>query len=275
MESLQELFPDVDSDELLAIYESTDRNVEAAVELLLSNAEERLLSSQRLLPPDALPTCTNMSHASSDAQIAQDEEIARQLQEELYIEDQQFIMAAQQQPQLSPLLAAAQAHYPGQELAPPYHANYPAPRQHGGVHRPSQWGADAPRATAELEGGYGLSDSIYSAGSAAYTAASSCASSWWNWATSDGADAKREEGEDEAHGGREMQPLRSGNATTHAQDGRREHETSSPPRIAGADLSNDTGEVMTQVVRVDNSHSGSCGGGEVRRRTRHGGQATD
>ena len=56
MESLQELFPDVDSDELLAIYESTDRNVEAAVELLLSNAEERLLSSQRLLLIEKSPS---------------------------------------------------------------------------------------------------------------------------------------------------------------------------------------------------------------------------
>ena len=55
MDSLRELFPAVDSEALLAVYESTGRNVEAAVEILLSSASTPRSEGLILLDSAATP----------------------------------------------------------------------------------------------------------------------------------------------------------------------------------------------------------------------------
>ena len=201
------MFPDVEPDTLLAVLQSCGGNVEAAVETLLGVTSERVLAEQRSQPSSVNSLESSLPHgALQAAQIAQDEEIARQLQEQLLME--------QHEPGARhPSYASLSGRYPGQlhgahpGTVAPYagEAGY-----HPSVHRPPSWGVAAPApAPTSSDEGYGISSSLYSAGSAM----ASSVGSWWEWATSEPSSKKDEELEAEASRrgeAREMQTIRRG-----------------------------------------------------------------
>ena len=202
MDSLIAMFPDVDPETLQAVLDSCNGNVEAAVEVLLGMTTERLVaSSQR--PPVAVsrPIAGEEADDATRAwQMAQDEELARQLQEQLIYEEEQ------QQRQLRSRLEAV-ARYPGTPAPASYPGAYPevldwasggppVPTQvarygpvpatvteagyHPNVHRPASWGVAAPPPPpAAGEEGYGIVSGLSSAGSSVVSAVGSL----WSWAT--------------------------------------------------------------------------------------------
>jgi hypothetical protein len=277
MDSLRAMFPDVDEDGLLAAYEGCDRNVEAAVELLLGEATQRVLQRVESHP-----------HAAEDAslaaaQIAQDEELARQLQEELLMQDQPH--SHHGHPSFDPGFGGAArlpgGGYPGWD---PTIATAGA-HQHA-VFRPAQWGSEA--APTPPSEGLGIASGISSAGSAVAGAASSLFSSLWGASGSE--DKTREEG------AREMQPMqRAPGGEGEAVAGGGDAYTRPPRELyerEARDLmpseAHGEAEVPTEVViggssstgaggrgDFNNPHRGPGGDGMRRRAARHVDSATN
>ena len=282
MDSLIAMFPDVDPETLQAVLDSCNGNVEAAVEVLLGMTTERLVaSSQR--PPVAVsrPIAGEEADDATRAwQMAQDEELARQLQEQLIYEEEQ------QQRQLRSRLEAV-ARYPGTPAPASYPGAYPevldwasggppVPTQvarygpvpatiteagyHPNVHRPASWGVAAPPPPpAAGEEGYGIVSGLSSAGSSVVSAVGSL----WSWATAaepaadssavlsaprsdEGARTTRRPGDGAEDEPREMQTIRS-------------HESLRGPARELVSVSGDEGTQDHSALYAAGGSGGSCG----------------
>lgn len=272
---LHAMFPDVEADTISMVLESTSGDPEAAVEALLSmcqvgGASSELSAAGELLThqtdageqpgsfrhPHAGPGSFRHPHADErgprarDHQIADDEALARQLQQQLAFEDQllehqqqQSLLEQEQQFQHSG--GANWPHYPGT-------ANVPVPRPRWTAGRGDV--GPPPANPADDEPGIvsSVGSAVYSAGAATVGGATSLVSGLWSWATADAEAAAPEAVE------RELQPMRS--------------------RVPGA-AGGGGGDDGEETVRVINSggadHTESGGAGEMRRRTRRAGAAED
>lgn len=253
------MFPDIEDDVLQSVLASCGGDPGSAVEVLLNMTDSALLASaggasSEIVAaagpggqsyPDASPA---LSSADTAAQLAEDEELAHQLQQQMLWEDEMAARAA---------ATAAMPGYPGQmqmagiggwpyvgmpQHGMPYNG---APAGGGANHEQRAGGGDA------SEGSVG--DSLSSAGAAV----ASAANSWWSWAT--GADGSARRGHDEPPGGvpagiesHEMQPMRR------------------VQRLDEADVGEGAGSERDVVLRGEAETPISIGGGgEVRRRARH------
>lgn len=254
MATLAAMFPDVEQPVLEAVLHSAGDDAAQAVEVLLGMTDD-----QRNAPPT--------EGAVRAAQVAEDEELARQLQQQMLFEEefneQQLLYQQQQQvSQQRPANEASyQPNYPGANLGIAPHGD------RASVYRPNAWGASAPPSQQPHDEGYStVGDALYDAGSSVRESANS----WWSWAVGDeGGDGPPRRREDSEHESHEMQPMRRV----------REDE----PRGAASGYGNDddasnairdrsaTDAAEERVVHGDLGTSGvlSGGGGEVRRRTRH------
>ena len=234
MATLSAMFPDVEQSVLETVLQSVQGDTVAAVEALLSMTDEERAQSISGGPPhshDSMPIHHSVSRegartpdafdageaesAARAAQLAEDEELARQLQQQMIFEEEfhEQQVLYQQQQQLSqqggqpPNGHAYLPNYPGQAQ---YAAGVgDAGAYHPSVYRPRDWGADGPRdgpSGGNADGSYSsVGDALHAAGSSLY----SSASSWWNWATGDDETATRKRREDEGeHESHEMQPIR-------------------------------------------------------------------
>lgn len=300
MEALTAMFPEIDADTLGTVLESCNNNTEAAVEVLLGvTVEQAAAAPQQPQQPQAFsddPFVDPAAAAALARQMAQDEELARQLQQQIVFEQEDAQMQRQQQQML-----VAQQHqhaalgghgggYPGA-------AAYAGGGYHPSVHRPANWGAEAPAAArrADEDEGLGIGSAIYSAGSAVGSAVGSL----WSWATApEPAESSAASGRREAAGGaaadgsRELQTIRRGtsrgfsgpNSMARAtgdegtQDERSLYDGDEGIRDVGSTPSATAGSRMAdaQVVRGDEGYAGGgASGGEVRRRARHATQAAE
>ena len=171
MSTLSAMFPDVESAVLETVLDSSRGDAAAAVEVLLNMTDE-----QRTRAP---PLSEDVTRAT---QLAEDEELARQLQQQLLFEEefneQQMLYQQQQQLQQQPLRPPTelgyQQNYPGANLGIAPHGNA------ADMYRPNAWGANAPPAPAQ-DGGYTVTEALSDAGASVRASASS----WYNWAVGD------------------------------------------------------------------------------------------
>ena len=281
--TLKAMFPEVEPAVLESVLESVSNNLEPAVEALLMMTQPDAAAAQQNAggPP---PEDTE-NDAALAAQLAQDEELARQLQQQVMFEqefdEQARLHQAQQQMSNNERRGDGSfgapwaggrgrggggAQYPGQQGG-----GYPGQpgAYHPSVYRPNQWGADGP-APAEQESG-SIGETL---------------SSWWNWVTGDdesGAERrKRRGGEDAAGGGsgdgqhesHEMVPIRTVRDVGQGERGERsnmpratlalpgsDHLSSNPAGSAG--FGSVEGDDETDVMIRDRPSSGD---GAVRRR---------
>jgi hypothetical protein len=203
IESIQPMFPDVDRETVRAVLESTGFHAESAVEALLGMVaiDGAGASGPQEQPPSGVADLLSLAAEppSSEQQIADDEALARQLQQQLAWEDQlhnEQIALEQQRLQHE----RRQLAYPGADGAP-------VPRQRG-AHRDDDAGAPG-------EEDYGVGSTVYAAGSAVYAAGAATAgaagtvlSGLWSWAT-EPSPAEREPPPPDEPVQREMQPLHS------------------------------------------------------------------
>lgn len=234
------MFPDFEPDVLSAVLASCEGNMAAAVEVLLSMNEERIISSSEGAYGAAALAEGALANAN---QLAQDEQLARQLEEaeqqpaaeaqqtqdvqfeqdELLARELQQQILADEEEQMVRLAAATpgrMVHLNPEQLDPwdPYIAGgqpqpYPgaqparagaAGANHPSVHRPAEWGAAGPGAAAHAPADDAPSGSIIGR-------AGSAVASLLSWASSDEpAAVRRKRGEDPFEGmeAQEMQPLR-------------------------------------------------------------------
>ena len=298
IEALTSMFPEIDPDTLLSVYHASNQNVEAAVELLLTMTSDQLVADQ----PGASASATSQEPAArasahgggSQQQIDDDEAIARQLQEQILLEEHEqqraqhpFALPHSEVPDpLSGYPGAAYmgVGYPGAGCSSPSALGLNVP-YHTSLYRPPHWGAEQPPQPAQQEG-HGITDGLYSTGSAVYSAGSNLASSLWSWAVGDADDKKS----DEATPAQEMQPIRRGaprdfcgprqhrdSSTSDADSGAanaRDGGARSWDHSMGGSGRNDGGyreaeDDSETVIIGSNGYSGGSSGGEVRRRARH------
>jgi len=260
--------------------------------VLLGVTSERLLSSQQ----------PALSLADSTVQIASDEELARQLQQQMVFEQEHAQIMQQEQLRRA---AGDDRSYPGQEALYP-DSGYPGAAAyaagggyHPSVHRPSQWGAAGPPAAPSASDGsegYGIGSGLYSASSAVASAVGSL----WSWATTaeeseaavgrGSATARQEGSRPDGDEAREMQTIRRGPrrdfcgpatmATAAGDEGTQDEQAlyaagsgSGRYRDGGGGVEHDTAEEVRVVHGAEGYAGGS--GGEVRRRGRHATKAAE
>ena len=283
--ALVSMFPEVEEPVLEAVLRGVGGDAIAAVDALLAMTDEQRLRGALPTEPDAFGaepaesegdgSLVNLSgSAALAAQLAEDAELARALQQQMLFEaefDEQQLLWRQQQ-QLSSQgppsggglnggrHGASYAHnYPGQAHTYPGAGAHLAVPDHPNVYRPSEWGVNGPaRSGGEGEGeGGSVGDALYTAGSSLYTGAASL----WSWAVGEeGAEGVRkrdEEREGAQHESHEMQPMRR---VRHGEGQEAPPEREMPPE-------------EDRVLRGDSL--GGSGGGEVRRRTRHAAAPSD
>jgi len=270
VEMLHAMFPDVEADTISMVLESTDGDPEAAVEALLTMCQVGGASSEPTttdeLPrseadADDQPGSFRHPHAgvgphASDHQIANDEALARQLQQQLAWEDQlleeQQQSLLEQEAQFQHAGGANRAYYPGTGNVPVPRPRWPA--GHGELGPPPPDPADDEPGIVSTVG-----TAVYSAGAATVGGAASLVSGLWSWAT---ADAEPEAAPAPAE--RELQPMRlpapGGGGGGGGGGGRR---------------GDDDEETVQVINRGGADHAESGGAGEMRRRTRRAGAAED
>ena len=249
MSTLSAMFPDVELNVLEAVLDSSGGDATAAVEALLSMTDEQRMSA---------PLSSDVARA---AQVHEDEELARQLQQQLHFEEefshQQLLYQQQhlqqQQPQQPPNEPGYQPnYYPGANLGVAPHGNV------ADVYRPNAWGANAPPPQQQEDEGYTVSEALYDAGSSIRASASS----WFNWAVGDeGGQQPARPRQESTHEAYEMQPMR--------------RVRDDEPRAAADGFGDDASAAAGDDERVVHGGLAGGGGGEVRRRVRRSGGPGD
>ena len=259
---LHAMFPDVEADTISMVLESTNGDAEAAVEALLGMCQVGGASSEPNaageLPRDDAnagdqPGSFRHPHAgaspyASDHQIANDEALARQLQQQLAWEDQlleqQHQSLLEQDQQFQHSGDANRPYYPGTASVPVPRPRWPA--GHGELGPPQPDPADEPGIVSSV------GSAVYSAGAATVGGAASLVSGLWSWATAEAEPAAAPEAAE-----RELQPIRL-------------------PAPGAAGGGGGEQEDAVQVInRGGADHVESGGAGEMRRRTRRVGAAED
>ena len=250
--TIHAMFPNIDNSVIDSVLEASGHDAEAAVETLLTMGAVDGFD----VPPAAPGMGSNSSSSSTqlpnlsdpqiaEQQIADDEALARQLQQQLIWEEDYHHQQLQEQQQL-----VRQQHagltYPG---AAPYGENYAAAATRGRGAPPAA--IDPEEDTLSLGS---LGSAVYSAGAATASAAGSVLSGLWSWAT----EADEEPTAAGRSGGREA--------------GREARRDGSPAPIELQEVRGGTGresqeEVETQVVGCGDAERCESGQGcAVRRR---------
>ena len=214
VDTLKAMFPDVEADTLSAVLVSCDHQVSQAIEVLLS------MSSPDAEPPATVPgnTISADEAAAAAAQCEQDEELARQLQQQLLVEDQleaqehqrqlQIEQQWMQQQQRQQQLQGGGGNYPGQGVLPAGRGwAYGGGDYYAGTARPAPYGAGPPPTE---EAGGTVSEALYNGASSVAAGVGSLFS--WIAGTDEEGAAKKRDGpprarSDEAPEMREMQPM--------------------------------------------------------------------
>ena len=197
------MFPDFDDDTLASVLASCGSDINLAAELCLSMSQEAATAPGGGGGGGGGDSMAdNLALQGDEAvavQLANDEELARQLQEQLLMQDQQERQQRAEQVRLQQMHSQQQ--------------NYPGAGSGGALYRPSQWGANSPppgQHTGADQGGT-MSEALYSAGSSVAAGASSL----WSWAMGDdggtGQRKRRDDADEDAAAAveeHEMQPMR-------------------------------------------------------------------
>ena len=233
LDTIVPMFPDMDRETVRMVLENTGFHAESAVEVLLGMCGD---GSSDTLPPADWPP-------HSEQQIADDEALARQLQQQLAWEDQlqgQQQLAWEEQLQGDPAHIRNQPAYPGSGGVPL--ARPRANRAAGSANRSGEGAADDQDSiSASVVGAvYGVGAATAGAAGSLLSGTGAALSGLWSWAT-------------EEAPVREVAPASPGRPPMEMQ----------PMRAAPA------AEDDQVVHRGDADRGESCSGGEVRRRTRH------